>query len=170
MSTIVAENSDARFGGFLAWGQSRKGGYLPPKGTREAFVAQPSMRNEWIGNHVLEGLRADHQGGPINVSGSFGDPVGNNGNAFAVVTSWAPSFTEGCDVGSAMSSLSCRGMNRNSVDSNGGFQIGASIDVLMEGNQVRVAPGPPVGLNATTSPFQVSKGALGCITRANTQD
>jgi hypothetical protein len=179
LDTIVAKNSAARFGGFVAWGQSREGGYLPPKGTGEAFFAQPNMRNEWIGNHVLEGLRADHQGGPINVSGSFGDAVSNNGNAFTVVASWPPSFTEGCEartVGSAMSSLSCRGMNRllsfrrNSVDSNGGFQIGASIDVLMEGNQVRATPGTSVGLNATTSPFQVSKGALGCISRANTQD
>ena len=179
LDTIVAGNSAARFGGFVAWGQSRMGGYAPPKGTGTAFFAQPNMRNEWIGNRVVEGLRADHQGGPINVSGSFGDAVANNGNAFTVIASWPPSFTEGCEVrtvGSAMSSFSCRGMNRllsfrrNSVDSNGGFQIGASIDVLMEKNQVQDTPGPSVGLNATTSPFQVSKGALGCISRANTQD
>jgi hypothetical protein len=179
LDTIVADNSAARFGGFLAWGQSRTGGYIPPKGTGQAFFAQPNMRNEWIGNTVVEGLRADHQGGPINISGSFGDVVKNSGNAFAVEASWPPSFTEGCEVrtvGSAMSSFSCRGMNRllsfrrNTVDSNGGFLIGASIDVLMEGNQVHTTPGMSVGLNATASPFQVSQGALGCISRANKHD
>lgn len=176
LDTIVAENSAARFGGFAAWGQSRTGGYPPPKGIGEAFFAQPNLRNEWIGNRVVEGLRADHQGGPINVSGSFGDAVINDGNAFTVVASWAPSFTEGCEVrtvGSSMSSFSCRGMNRllsfrrNSVESNGGFQIGASIDVLMEGNRVRGTPGPSVGLNTTEPPFTVSAGALGCIDHAN---
>ena len=137
------------------------------------------MRNEWIGNRVVEGLRADHQGGLINVSGSFGDPVGHDGNAFTVIGSWAPSWTEGCDarnVGGAMSSVGCRGMNRllsfrrNSVDSNGGFQIGASIDVLMEGNQVHDTPVQSVGLNASESPFQISAGAMGCISRANVYD
>ena len=68
----------------------------------------------------------------------------NDGHAFAVVPSWQPSFTEGCEprtVG-AIGSISCRGVNRllafrrNSVDSNGGFLIGASTDVLVENNQV----------------------------------
>jgi hypothetical protein len=86
------------------------------------------MRNEWIGNRVVEGLRADHQGGPINVTGSFGDPVMIDGNAFAIVSTWGPSFKEGCsarNLGSEFSSFSCRGMNRllsfrrNTVDSNG---------------------------------------------------
>jgi len=65
LDTIVAENSAARFGGFKAWGQSRTGG--DPLGTN-AFFANPNVRNEWIDNRVEEGLRADHQGGPINVT------------------------------------------------------------------------------------------------------
>jgi hypothetical protein len=95
LDTIVAENTAARFGGFKAWGQGRTGGYAPPQGT-EAFFANPNMRSEWIGNRVLEGLRADHQGGSINVSGSFGDAVMNNGNAFEVVTNWGPSWDHDC--------------------------------------------------------------------------
>ena len=175
LDTIVAENSAARFGGFKAWGQSRSGG--DPKGTN-AFFANPNVRNEWIGNRVEEGLRADHQGGPINVTGSFGDAVMNDGHAFAVEGTWAPSFTEGCEprnVG-AFGSISCRGMNRllafrrNSVDSNGGFLIGASTDVLVENNEVHATPGQSVGLNSTESPFQISKGATGCITRGNMHD
>ena len=48
LDTIVAENSAARFGGFVAYGQARTGGYPPPKGTT-AFFANPNVRNEWIG-------------------------------------------------------------------------------------------------------------------------
>ena len=70
LDTIVAENTAARFGGFKAWGQGRTGGYAPPQG-KQAFFANPNLRNEWIGNRVLEGLRADHQGGPINVRDSL---------------------------------------------------------------------------------------------------
>lgn len=96
----------------------------------------PTVRSEWIGNHVLEGLRADHQGGPINVTGSFGDPVHGNGASFVVVASWEPSFTSGCaHMGNgpegAISTVTCRGANRlltfrrNTIESNGAFQIGA---------------------------------------------
>ena len=115
---------------------------------------------------------------PINVTGSFGDAVMNDGHAFAVVDNWHPSFTEGCEprnIG-AFASISCRGMNRllafrrNTVGSNGGFLIGASTDVLVENNEVRATPGQSVGLNATGSPFQISKGATGCITRGNVHD
>ena len=112
------------------------------------------------------------------LQGSFGDAVLNDGHAFAVVPSWQPSFTEGCEprtVG-AIGSISCRGVNRllafrrNSVDSNGGFLIGASTDVLVENNEVHATPGQSVGLNSTESPFQISKGATGCITRGNLHD
>ena len=125
---------------------------------------------------MTEGLRADHQGGAINVSGSFGDLVQSNGNAFVVHTVWAPSFSRGCaarTVGGVDSEIGCRGMNRllsfrrNSVDSCGGFQIGSSTDVLLEGNQVRGTPGSSVGLNSTGSPFQISAGAMGCISKNN---
>jgi hypothetical protein len=168
----------ARFGGFIAYGQSRTGGYPPPKGTT-AFFANPNVRNEWIGNRVTEGLRADHQGGPINISGSFGDLVKSNGNAFVLATTWAPSFNRGCaarTVGSVFSEIGCRGMNRllsfrrNSVDSCGGFQIGSSTDVLLERNRVHGTPGSSIGLNSTGSPFQISAGAMGCISRGNVHD
>jgi hypothetical protein len=52
----------------------------------------------------------------------------------------------------------------------GGFQIGESTDVLLEGNRVHATPGTSVGLNSTASPFQISKGALGCISRNNIHD
>lgn len=173
LDTIVAENTAARFGGFVGWGQSRTGGYAPPKGPGTAFFANPNVRNEWIGNRVVEGLRADHQGGPINVTGSFGDKLKTSGNAFTVSTTWAPSFSESCRGQDTWGRISCQAMNRllvfrrNSVDNNGGFQIGSSIDVLVAGNQVRETPLSSVGLNATQSPFQISAGALGCITHAN---
>ena len=37
-------------------------------------------------------------------------------------------------------------------------------------NQVHATPGQSVGLNATDSPFQISKGAAGCIRRGNLHD
>jgi hypothetical protein len=180
LDTITAANTAARFGGFKAWGQGRTGGNPPPQGV-EAFYANPNIRNEWIGNRVLEGLRADHQGGSINVSGSFGDAVMNNGNAFEVVTMWGPSWDHDCSPAMfgpnpGIGPITCNGMNRlltfrrNSIDSNGGFQIGASTDVLLEANVVRGTPGPSVGLqgaSAADSPFQIALSALGCINRSN---
>lgn len=182
LDTIVAENTAERFGGFKAWGQGRLGGNPPPQGT-QTFFANPNVRNEWIDNRVVEGLRADHQGGPINVSGSFGDPVMNNGNAFEVVTMWGKSWNDNCDPAMFgpkpnIGSVSCRGMNRllsfrrNTVESNGGFQIGASTDVLLEGNAVGNTPGPSIGLQGVDSfdsPFQIAKSAFGCINRSNTR-
>lgn len=173
LDTVVAHNTAARFGGFLAWGQGRRGGYPP----HTAFFANPNVRNEWVGNRVVEGLRADHQGGPINVSRSFGDASSVSGNSFVVVTAWAPSWTRGCEnLGSPFASVTCRGMNRllafrrNVVGSNGGFQIGASTDVVLEGNRVHNTPAQSVGLNSTQSAFQISAGALGCVARANVED
>ena len=174
LDTVVAGNTAARFGGFKAWGQGRTGG----TGNTTGFFANPNVRNEWIGNRVLEGLRADHQGGPINVSGSYGDPVMANGAAFAIVSTWAPSWKLDCDPNMFgpkpnIGPITCRGMNRllsfrhNVVDSNGGFQIGACTDVLLEGNTVRDTPGPSIGLRGGDSPFQIAKAALGCINRSN---
>jgi hypothetical protein len=62
---------------------------------------------------------------------------------------------------------------RNVVESNGGFQIGGSTDVLLEGNTVRDTPGPSVGLqgaDAEESPFQIAASALGCINRSNVRE
>ena len=157
LDTVVAENTAARFGGFKAWGQGRTGGYPPPQGT-QAFYANPNVRNEWLANRVVEGLRADHQGGPINTTGSFGDPVADSGNAFQIVTAWGPSWKTDCSPPTfgpspGIGPITCRGMNRllsfrrNVVESNGGFQIGASTDTLLEANTVYVrcmqAPGTP---------------------------
>ena len=52
LDTLVAENTGVRMGGFKAWGQSRQGGYPPPKPGGTAFFANPNVRNEWIGNRV----------------------------------------------------------------------------------------------------------------------
>ena len=58
---------------------------------------------------------------------------------------------------------------RNTVDSCGGFQIGASTDVLLEGNAVHMGRSQfaSVGLDSTESPFQVSEGVLGLVNRSN---
>ena len=105
----------------------------------------------------------------------------SNANAFEVVTTWGPSWNVECNANMFgptpnIGPITCRGMNRsltfrrNSVDSNGGFQIGASTDVLLEGNTVRGTPGPSVGLhgsNSGDSPFQIAVSAHGCINRSN---
>merc|ERR1711916_95130 len=82
-----------------------------------------------------EGLRAEHQGSPL-ASKPFGDALQLQGHVFGVMPG-------SCSNPAA---LECIGMSRlivfrgNKAMSNGGFTIGASSDVLLEGNEVRDTP------------------------------
>jgi hypothetical protein len=170
VENVAFQNTAERFGGFLSWGQWRNGGY--PGKTATAPFINPNLRNDWIENVVTESLTADHQQNLINLTGSFGDALQNSGNPFAIIGEM-----KGCGVvGDGV--LACSGTNRlisfrgNSVLSNGGFQIAASTDVLLEGNSVAKTPPQSIGFDPTSikiSAFQVSPGAVGCIVRNNTE-
>ena len=111
-----------RGGGFAAWGQSR----ADPNHGPYAFV-NPNLMNQFLGNSVVEGLRAEHQGSALG-RGTFGDPMQFNGHVFAIVHDAAPDVNR---------YIVFRG---NNADSNGGFFIGSSSDVLVEKNKVSNTP------------------------------
>eukprot|EP00035_Acanthoeca_spectabilis_P007514 m.137543 g.137543 ORF g.137543 m.137543 type:complete len:134 (-) comp13980_c1_seq2:14-415(-) len=131
----------SRGGGFVNWGQWR--------GT----FGNPNLRNQWIGNVVEEGLRAEHQGlGPNSIG--FGDALQFDGHVFA---------TYGSDDVTMNRLIVYR---RNEALSNGGFLIGASTDVLLEGNTVDKTPTESV----SGSPlYNVSSMAVGVLLRGNLQ-
>jgi hypothetical protein len=166
-NNVAYQNTAERFGGFLSWGQWRQGGY--PKQEVAPFI-NPNVRNEWIENVVTEGSTADHQQNLINTTGSFGDSLATSGNPFTIIGTMKGCGTTGDAV------LACRGSNQlisfrgNKVLSNGGFQIGASSEVLLESNSVASTPPQSIGFPPTSnvSAFQVSPGAVGCIERNNT--
>jgi hypothetical protein len=149
---------------------------------------QTSLRNELIGNRVLEGLTADHKegkyingssksrrggvellrGDPTAHAGSFGSPLSNGApNSFVIKANMKGCSTHGDGP------LSCAGLNRlitmrrNILDSNGGFQIGASTDCLVEGSWIANTPPESLGLKPGQSPIQVSRGAVGFTGRDN---
>ena len=72
----------ARGGGMVAWGQWGCGG-RPCTGTTPGNFANPNLRNQFIGNVIEEGLRAEHQSAALG-SVEFGEPLQNGGHVFAV--------------------------------------------------------------------------------------
>jgi hypothetical protein len=128
-----------RGGGFANWGQSRG----DPNHGPYSFV-NPNLMNEFLGNTVVEGLRAEHQGSPLGM-GTFGDPMQFNGHVFAIVDGTP-------DVNRY---IVFRG---NTAASNGGFFIGGSSDVLVEKNEVSNTPNQSV---SGTGHYYVSPKAQG---------
>jgi hypothetical protein len=69
--------------------------------------------------------------------------------------------------------LSCAGlarlitMRRNVLESNGGMQIGASTDCMVEGTWIANTPPQSLGLKDGQSPIQVSQGVVGFVARDN---
>jgi hypothetical protein len=186
VDNIVAENTAERFQGYQVWGQWRMGGPPSNKSSMRPFI-QASLRNELIGNRVLEGLTADHKEGVINGSGmshdSFsmllrGDPLAAKGAFGSPLSNGAPnSFVikanmKGCST-HGDGPLSCAGLNRlitmrrNVLESNGGIQIGASTDCVVEGSWIANTPPESLGLKTGQSPIQVSKGVVGFVARNN---
>ena len=138
VANMVVGMTMERGGGFANWGQDR--------GT---FV-NPNLMNEFHGNEVVEGLRAEHQGTPLG-NGTWGDSLQFNGHVFAVVA--APKDLNRFIV-----------FRDNIAQSNGGFFIGASSDVLLERNAVRNTP------NQSTSGqphYYVDPGAVGTLLVGN---
>ena len=186
VDNIVAENTAERFQGYQVWGQWRMGGAPTNKSSMRPFI-QTSLRNELIGNRVLEGLTADHKEGLINGSrdgsgsplllrrgdplaraGEFGSPLSNGApNSFVIKANMKGCGTHGDGP------LSCAGLNRlitmrrNVLESNGGIQIGASTDCMVEGSWISNTSPQSLGLKAGQSPIQVSKGAVGFVARGN---
>jgi len=127
-----------RGGGFAAWGQDR--------GT---FV-NPNLMNQFIGNTVVEGLRAEHQGTPLG-RGGWGDALQFDGHVFAVV-----------DAPPALNHLLI--FRNNTARSNGGFYIGGSSDVLLDGNTVLDTPNASV---SGQGHYHVAATALGTLLVGN---
>ena len=122
VDNMVVSMTMERGGGFAAWGQWRPG--RAPY-TNYSF-ANPNLMNQFIGNVVTEGLRAEHQGTPLGLGG-WGDGAQFNGHVFAVVS--APADLNRYIV-----------FRANQARSNGGFLIGGSSDVLLDGNTVSNTP------------------------------
>lgn len=92
----------------------------------------------------------------------FGSPLSNGApNSFVIKSDMKGCGTHGDGP------LSCAGLNRlitmrrNVLESNGGIQIGASTDCLVEGSWISNTPPQSLGLKHGQSPIQVSKGAVG---------
>ena len=118
VDNMVVGMTMTRGGGFIAWGQDRG-----------AFV-NPNLMNEFLGNTVAEGLRAEHQGTPLGM-GNWGDPLQSSAHVFAIADA-NPDLNR---------YIVFRG---NRAHSNGGFFIGGSSDVLVEGNAVNNTPSQSV--------------------------
>ena len=172
VDNLVVGLTMERGGGFVSWGQYLSGPCRPPDGSGLCGFVNPNLMNEFIGNVVVEGLRAEHQGTPlvrsivlhytclssservaIENSGLFKQGMGNwgeklqiNGHSFAIIDP-APQFIIGHNYGHVVTAAD---LNRfivfrgNQVRSNGGFLIGASSDVLVESNTVANTPNASV--------------------------
>ena len=89
-----------------------------------------NLMNEFLGNTVAEGLRAEHQGTPLG-TGNWGDPLQSSGHVFAIA-----------DANPNLNRYIVFSGNR--AHSNGGFFICGSSDVLVEGNAVNNTPSQSV--------------------------
>ena len=72
----------ARGGGFIAFGHtlSDPTWKMPWPGTGPYGFIQPNLRNEFLGNTVMEGLRAEHQSSPLG-TGALGVQLQFGGHA-----------------------------------------------------------------------------------------
>ena len=121
-----------RGGGFIAFGQTRSDPTWswPWPGTGPYGFSQPNLMNQFLGNTVIEGLRADHQSSPLGM-GAWGDQLQFGGHAFAIADG----------VPTSNRYIVFRG---NHAHSNGGFFVGGCRDVLLEGNTVNNTPSQSV--------------------------
>mmetsp|Transcript_22093 Transcript_22093/g.66318 ORF Transcript_22093/g.66318 Transcript_22093/m.66318 type:complete len:197 (-) Transcript_22093:1599-2189(-) len=139
VDNIIYGVTMSRGGGFVNWGQWR--------GT----FANPNLRNQWIGNVVEEGLRAEHQAkGPTTLG--FGDSLQFNGHTFAVYGS----------SDANMNRLIV--LRRNSALSNGGFLVQGGTDILLENNSVDKTPKASISGNAA---YNISAAVVGVLQRGN---
>lgn len=113
---------------------------------------------------MVEGLRAEHESKrPGAEPGSFGDALQFNGNAFAIVDAPVTNNTAVDQRSAEMNRLIV--FRRNRVQSNGGFDIGAAVDVLLEGSSVQNTP--RASISGQSTPFRVSPIAQGVFLRGN---
>ena len=118
VDNMVTGMTMERGGGFAAWGQDRPG------------FANPNLMNEFVGNTVLEGLRAEHQGSPLG-HGGWGDKLQFMGHVFAIMDA-SPDLNRYIVF------------RANSARSNGGFYVGRSSDVVLDNNSVMFTPAASV--------------------------
>ena len=149
MDVIAYGNSMARGGGFVAWGQ-----FTPNEG---GHFVHPNMRVQFIGNDVTEGNRAEHQGTPLGM-GDWGPQLQNGGAGFSVFGHSDPSTPAHPEVNRLID------FRRNRVLSNGGFQIGPGIDIVVSGNSVANTPRESI---VPRDPYVVDPAALGVLLRDN---
>eukprot|EP01047_Picozoa_sp_COSAG01_P061424 COSAG01_NODE_7672_length_3104_cov_2.368053_1_plen_274_part_00 len=149
VDNMVVSMTMERGGGFAAWGQWRAG--RAPY-TNYSF-ANPNLMNQFIGNDVIEGLRAEHQGSPLGV-GAWGDDAQFSGHVYAVVSASPVELNR---------YIVFRG---NQARSNGGFMIGGSSDVLLDGNVVSHTPSASV---SGQKPYHVDTSAVATLLVGNKQ-
>ena len=151
LNNLVIENTMARGGGFLAWGQWR----------RNAGAVNINLMNQYIGNEITEGARAEHRSTVPLADKPWGDALQNSGAGFAVV-----------DNGNTSANIPIREVDRlivfrrNKIWSNGGFLVGPATDVLVENSEVANTPSGSFAQAKTN--FQVSSLALGVLLVNNT--
>ena len=148
VDNLVVGVSMARGGGFIAFGHtlSDPTWKMPWPGTGPYGFIQPNLRNEFLGNTVMEGLRAEHQSSPLG-SGALGVQLQFGGHAFAIVDG----------VPESNRYIVFRG---NHALSNGGFFVGGCRDVLLEGNTVNNTPSQSV---SGEGHYHVAQGARGGV-------
>ena len=109
--------------------------------------------NQFIGNDVTEGLRAEHQGSPLG-AGAWGDSAQFNGHVYAIVNASPVDLNR---------YIVFRG---NQARSNGGFMIGGSSDVLLDGNTVSNTPSASI---SGQKPYHVDTSAVATLLVGNKQ-
>eukprot|EP01052_Picozoa_sp_SAG31_P002890 SAG31_NODE_105_length_25008_cov_17.439399_3_plen_993_part_00 len=135
MKNIVSGVVGERMGGLLAWGQWR--GCRSPTdcgsaGRESPFASNPNLQNEYVGNIILEGLRADHQSAQPGVPKTGSQP-GTNMQGFGDGPhGGAHNFITMMDSHPYDNQLIV--WRENEADSNGGLRVGSGIGITVEGN------------------------------------
>jgi len=173
----VMEQVMERTGGILSWGQWQGV-------SANDILSLPNFQQEFVGNVVLDGLRADHQGTQPGISsnpttgvpfpagfsslpGGFGDSPQNGGHNIGVIASM---------VGNPVNGTRSTWVDRLLVfreqasDSNGGIMIESGSDITVEDSEVRNLP-PSLGPNAALEGAIVvnTSGTAGVWLRGNNE-
>jgi hypothetical protein len=169
---VTMERTD----GMVSFGQWR-GGWESGFGGPGNFI-NPNVLTQFIGNEVLEGLRASHQATQLGQH-TFGDKVMFQGNGLGIVNAWVGmrdigvpgDIHTGCH--NSTPEVECVGQNRlitlrrNKMHSNAGILVGPSIDCLIEGNTVLQTPASSIAHYAAQDGISVSPLARAVMLRNN---
>jgi hypothetical protein len=149
-----------RTAGILSWGQWQGV-------SADDILSLPNFQQEFVGNVVLDGLRADHQGTQPGISanpttgepfppgysalpGGFGDSPQNGGHNFGVIDSMVTNPVNGSRSKWVDRLLVFR---EQASDSNGGILIESGSDITVEDSEVRNLP-------ESLGPNDALKGAI----------